>query len=345
MVQPLDFAWPANMYGRSSGWAEKRSPGATIAHPPIVKRTEIQLVPRWKALRVPLTPDGRLDFDQAEPSQIYIKVSNSPLQGRPALSSGASSALVREVDGTMTRIKRCGFGTHGVGHRYGFVGRIGMMGISEALSECHMLSRFRAQGLCPACQPISVDILADHSVPFFGEHASGVARVRVTSDVRADEWFLSLLAHELERAGLAAPVFVIRDDEIVRLREPAAALAALRAARPYDRVHQLGRGLGGLLRAVHDAGLLRGRGAVWMGNDIVGPDLKLSAIDCDGGAISGAGSAKTMRRIEAVEYAAGFADCFSWGQQDWLAEATTVLCDSFWEGYGAAAAPEVNTNS
>lgn len=339
----LDFAWPTGLIGRASGWSEKRDPFQTIAHPPISMRKDVALVPRWRALRVPVAADGSFDATRCEATDLLIKVSPGG-GGRPGLSSGASSALVREPDGQVIRIKRCGFTTRGVGGRAGYVGRIGMMSIAEAVQECRMLAIFRAQGLCPACRPVSLDILADPQAPFFNDHAYAVARIAVTSDVRADEWFLEILKSALEAQGLERPVLEIRNDEQLRLRKPAEGLAALRSAKPYDRVAVLGRGLGGFLRAVHDAGLLRGRGSVWFGNDVVGPDLRLSAIDADGGALVAARGGQGLaarQRIEVAEYAAGFADCFSWGQSDWLAEASTVLCETFWEGYRGAAAANV----
>ncbi|MGE3914419.1 MAG: hypothetical protein AB7F78_01870 [Hyphomicrobiaceae bacterium] len=308
-----------------------------MQHPPVVARRPVGLAQRWKAVRLAVDGEGVPLAEGAVEVRQLVKV--SPAAGLPTgLSSGASSALVQEPDGRVVRIKRCGFATKGVGGPAGQVGRIGFMSLAEALQECRMLATFRAQGLCDACIPEAIDILADRDVPFFKEGAYASVRIRIASDVRADEWLLALIAEELAAAGLPGAALRITRDEIVGLADPPAALAALRRSRAFERTALLGRGLGGLLRAVHDAGLLRGRGSVWMGNDIVGPDLGLSAVDADGGAISGTGGWATMRRIEAVEYAAGFADCFSWGQPDWLAEVATLLAEGFWDGYRGAAA-------
>ncbi|MDX2159576.1 MAG: hypothetical protein SFW09_23980 [Hyphomicrobiaceae bacterium] len=340
MTVGLDHAWPSGLVGRSSGWSERRSPEATMLHPPLAARRPVGLAPRWAALRLPIGEDGKADPERAEPSTLSIKV--TPRPGLPeGLSSGASSALLRETDGTVIRVKRCGFATLGVGGRAGHVGRVGLMSIAEALQECRMLAAFRRQGLNDAARPISVDILADPSVPFFEDHAYAAVRLVVTSDVRADEWFLRILEDDLASAGLPPPWLRIIDDERISLRNVAEATVALRCGRAMGRVADLGGALGGLLRATHDAGLFRGRGSVWMGNDVIGADGRLSAIDADGGAMSGAGSWAVMKRIEATEYAAGFADCFSWGQPDWLAEPATILAEAFWEGYRAGSEPRI----
>lgn len=337
----FDFAWPEGLIGRSSSWSDKRSPDQTMLHPPVASRREVKLAARWRALRLAVNEDGEVDAARAEPTRLLIKA-RPDAPDAVGLSSGAASALIRDAAGGVQRLKRCGYAELGVGPRTGFVGRIGMMSIAEALQECRMLATFRAQGLCPACTPESIEILADPTAPFFKPHAFAAVRVRITSDVRADEWFLLILTRALEAAGLAPPFFTIQDDERIALRAVADALPVLEAAQVLERVARLGRGLGGLMRAVHDAGLLRGRGSVWLGNDVVGPDLRLSAVDADGGArpANSAGGG-AMPRIEAAEYAAGFADCYSWGQPDWLAEPATVLCEAFWEGYRSAAAPNV----
>lgn len=338
--QALDFAWPAGLLGRSSGWSQSRSAEGTMVHPPITLRRPVGLAPRWRALRIAVGADGRPDTGRLEPSTMLIKLNPGPGL-LPGLSSGASSALMRLDSGEVVRIKRCGFATLGVGKRNGYVGRVGLMGVSEALQESRMLATFRAQGLCPACEPLSIELLADPSVPFFHEHACAAVRIRIESDVRADEWLLRLIAEGLRAAGVPGPFLRVAADERVSLVRAQEAAPALATGQIQEQAAQLGRALGGLLRAVHDTGLLRGRGSVWMGNDIVGSDGRLSAVDADGGAQSGAESLGLMRRIEAAEYAAGFADCFSWGQPDWLAEIATVLTEGFWEGYRAAARPMV----
>ena len=340
MAEDLELDWPATLIGRSSGWHPSISPEATMLHPPVTPRRPVSLAPRWRALRLQVDAEGRPDASPPTATRLLVKV--SPAAGLlPGLSSGASSALIRDADGSVVRIKRCGFATKGVGGRNGHVGRIGLMGLAEALQESRMLATFRRQGLCPACEPIAIEILADKTAPFFEDGAYGAVRIRVASDTRADEWFLKLLRDTLHKAGLAEPTLQIQAGERISLTQLAEASRAISQSDLDARTFDLGRGLGGLLRAVHDAGLLRGRGSVWMGNDIVGPGGRLSAIDCDGGALADAHASSTMKGIEAAEYAAGFADCYSWGQPDWLAKLATLLADGFWDGYRAAAKPEI----
>lgn len=340
MTTPFDFAFPKAAFGRSSGWGEKRQAAQTIAHPPIVSRREVRLAERWRGMRIALDASGVPNLDQATPTRLLIKAADGEA-GRPALSSGASSALLREADGQVTRIKRCGFARNGVGARVGYIGRIGMMGLGEALHEGRMLATFHAQGLCAACRPTAIEIAADPDAPFFKEQACAAVRVAVTSDVRADEWMLIILNRELEQGGVEPPFFVVQGEERVLLRQFGIANAVLQERRSGERMAILGRGLGGLMRAVHDAGYVRGRGSAWFGNDVVGPDLRLSAVDADGGAADASTSLAVMKRVEVADYAAGFADYFSWGQSDWIAEYATILCEMFWEGYRTAAPPNV----
>ncbi|MFO1151167.1 MAG: hypothetical protein U1E62_22550 [Alsobacter sp.] len=189
--------------------------------------------------------------------------------------------------------------------------------------------------------PRYIDVLADPNAPFFEDNAYATVHIAATSDVRADEFFLAILADELRRGGLPDPVFRVADDERLIPVSVADTLDILHKGDAWHRVSELGHALGGFLRAVHDAGLLRGRGSVWMGNDIVGADGRLSAVDFDGGARDEAKSATILKRIEAADYAAGFADCYSWGQQDWLAEGATILTETFWEGYRRALNPSI----
>jgi len=334
---PLDFAFPSSLIGRSSSWSDGRPPEATMQHPPIAARRPVSLAPRLKGVRLLVDNAGAPQVDGAVPVMMAVKV--SPQASLPGgLSSGASSALVREADGRTVRIKRCGFATRGIGGPVGHVGRIGLMGIAEALQESRMLALFRAQGLATACKPEALDILADPSAPFFEENAYAMVRIAVTSDVRADEWLLRLVTEELAAIGRGDVRMSVAGGERVGLEASGKPVGLEIKGRLLERTESLGRGLGGLMRATHDAGLLRGRGSVWMGNDVVGPDLRLSAIDADGGARSiGEGSLANLRRIEVAEYAAGFADCYSWGQPDWLAELATVLFETFLDGYRAAA--------
>ncbi len=308
-----------------------------MQHPPVAARRDVGLAPRFKGLRLLVDDGGAPQPDGAVAVAMPVKVTPQP--GLPkGLSSGASSALLREADGRTVRIKRCGFATRGIGGPVGHVGRIGLMGIAEALQECRMLAMFRAQGLAAACKPEAIDILADPSVPFFEENAYAMVRIGVTSDVRADEWLLRLVTEELDAGGHEDVRMSVAGNERIGLDAGGKAIGLEVTGRLLERAGALGKGLGGLMRATHDAGLLRGRGSVWMGNDVVGPDLRLSAVDADGGARwIGEGSLAAMRRIEVAEYAAGFADCYSWGQPDWLAELTTVLFETFLDGYRAAA--------
>lgn len=307
-----------------------------MLHPPFAPRRAVGLAPRWKSLRLDIDEFGKPDTGTARPGKISIKV--SPGEDRMnALSSGASSALVRSPEGAIVRLKRCGFATKGIGGRSGYVGRVGLMSLAEALQEAAMLSALRRQGLCAACRPIAIDILADPEAPIFSEHAWASLSIAITSDVRADEYFMRIITADLIKAGLPRPFIEIEGDEKIMLTNWQQAAAALAAGRAAERIAKLGKALGGFLRAAHDAGIMRGRGSVWMGNDVIGADGRLSAVDCDGGTREAEGSWTMMKRVEAAEYAAGFADCFSWGQETWLAELATIMTEMFWEGYRSAA--------
>jgi hypothetical protein len=351
MTNDLTFAWPEGLLGRSSAWVDQRDAALTILHPPFARRREVYLERLGRGLRIPIAAGYGVADDQlfhtknAHSVDILIKTSTPSSTALRALSSGASSALVPEAD-YVVRLKRCGFAEIGVGQRLSsssspvLSGRIGLMTLAEAIQECRMLRTFRSQGLCPACDPLSIDLLADPSLPYFYEQAYAVSRIRVDSDVRADEWLLKMVIDEITKET-GQDLVDVRDGEYISVRMPMEVSFLLSRGHLAERVADLGRGLGGLMRATHDAGLLRGRGSVWFGNDVVGPEGLLSAVDADGGARDSNDGAEHAESIEVFEYAAGFADCVSWGQPDWLAGVAAVLNEAFYDGYRSAAEPRL----
>ncbi|MFO0245889.1 MAG: hypothetical protein ACK53H_11000 [Betaproteobacteria bacterium] len=346
--EEFDFAWPLGAYGRSSGWIDDVPVEATMANPSLAPRRPVSLLPVGKGVQVDILGSARFVADD-----VAVCIKQSKSKGIVGLSSGASSALVRQNEGVI-KIKRCGYLARGVETeaivtpvqviRDGVVFEatdvtlVGLMTLQQAINEIETLNELRRIGLCSSYCPKGVVIVTRLDGINLDVPPIGVALVACSSDLRADELAYMALTPMLAECTLRGDLHLNLATGLFEVRSSHCfASIRTRYAACYERLYLLGIGLGGALRRLHDAGFLRGRGSSWFGNEVVARDGRISIVDADGGTVFVENLSSELRAalqgIELSDYRAGFVGYMSWGQPLSLAYCASVLDRAFLHGY------------
>jgi hypothetical protein len=354
----FDVRFPREAYGHSSGWHPRRA-FSLKRQPDLAPRMPVALEACGDAVAFRLV-DGLLDLCEARDFPVGFMVKRDPATAGPhalaGLSSGGGSALF-SIDDSVYRLKRCGQAYDGFTDEPYFTHAIvsaretlevtakplgGLMTIATALLELEMAGAFRSNGLSPAIEPVGMLIVTGLAGLPAGASPAAVL-YRIESDLRLDEvvyMALSPVLAELFDAG------VLAYDPLSGWWDAAGTpMSAVMRLWPdaFDRVTQLGMAAGGNYRAVHEMGYLRGKGSSWFGNEVIGTDGRLSAVDFDGGTGLAVEYdpkvARTLRRFETECYCAESFTYLKDMRPCTLGIFGTAFIDGFRAGYDAAADP------
>lgn len=311
----LLFDFPVGVYGNSSGWCPERGVDL-FRHPDLAARRLLDLRSCARAAFIPIEHvsdainAAQAAVDQVGTFPVFVK---APCSGGtdndfiPAISSGAGSAIFRTCDGDSYKVKRCGVGDWGFADQnvrgnysvlengefydYSGLGRSGLMSLGAALEECSVASKLAELGLTRAYTPLGIAIFDDPAADTEGANAEQVQKFaavisKVESDLRIDELVYAAMtpmiseffAEKKVSYDPSYPAWGMFDSDGVPL------IGSRQRWRIIsDRLHEIGIVVGAAYGRCHDAGILRGLGSAWFGNEVIHPDGHLSFVDFDGG--------------------------------------------------------------
>lgn len=343
--------WPEGAFGLSSGWHH-----GPVSRRPLSVRQPVWLKPR----EARFSPAGT--NDPAPPIPMLVKTPEPDMPGAvPGLSSGAASALVRR-NGRVYKIKRCGF--QDGADRQGELGTymlkssdidtretagiekrvLGWMSVAAARREAAGLAAFAAAGLPVAYTPVGTYVWADALEP---DDEKGALACDIASDLRGDELFFMILTPRFARFAETGQLWFRARTGRIDFADAVidGAFVDIEIGRTGQRLESLGCALGGALRRLHDAGLLRGHLNAWFGNDVIAPDGWICPVDCDGATDIARHlpphKIARMQQLERVEYSNLLFTELIHFQSLVIAEAGRRLRDAVDRGYEARSKPKL----
>lgn len=299
----FDFSFPLGAYGLSSGWPGTRD--FTLSREPdLAPRRLTALVEVGSSVFVPIV-NGEFQRPSSASHQnnfaFLCKVPPSQencKRGIPGLSSGGGSAIFKK-DGRAYKLKRCGMGDKGfisqTTRNFSHVNQDGecfeistpiiggLMELPAALTECQMTNFMHSKGLTRAYRPTGVIIVNDSEELQYEGNQLGAALIEIQSDLRMDELSYMTLSPMLADLFASRKISYDGDKSFYNTTGLPLVETWRRWGRLFERLEMLGLCVGSAYRRLHDAGILRGLGSSWFGNEVIDAEGEISIADFDGG--------------------------------------------------------------